>query len=145
MKNIDLKLRKVLRILFGSISFTTMAFIFQACYGMPFDRYQDVLITGTVRSKTTNLPVKGIKVMVNDEEHNYGITDENGKFNFYSSVPNYSYEKDNVLYSPDKVSIHFFDIDGIENGCFADTTIIVNPARKDEVKINVELKEKACE
>ena len=141
MKKTELKLRKALRTLFGCISFTAIAFIFQACYGMDRDWSYDVRLTGTVTSKTTNLPIKGIKVVVNDEGYNMGITDENGNFDFYSSVPNYSYERDDVHYSPDKVRVSFFDIDGIANGHFADTTIIINPARKDEVKINIQLRD----
>jgi len=137
-----LKLRKRLRTLFGGISLTAAAFVFHACYGMPPDNYDDVQITGTVRSKTTLLPVKGIKVMANDEGYNFGTTDENGNFDFYSTVPNFSYKSNDVSYSPDKVRINFLDIDGIENGHFSDTTIIVNRADKNKIIINVELTEK---
>jgi hypothetical protein len=47
-----------------------------------------------------------------------------------------------VYYAPDSVRVYFLDIDGIENGIFSDKTIIINPAHKNEVKINVELEEK---
>ena len=138
MKILELKSRKLLRKIFNGISLTAVAFIFQACYGMPPDCYHnDVKFTGTVTSKTTKSPIKGIKVIINDESHNIGITDENGKFEFYASVRNCLGE-----YS-ERVS--FLDIDGVENGCFADSTIIVNPARKDEVIVNVELEDKDCE
>jgi len=137
MKKIEIKFRKSLRKIFNGISLTAVAFIFQACYGVPFDEFYDVKLTGTVTSKTTNLPIQGIKVIVNDESHNMGITDENGKFEFYASVRNCLGE-----YSD---TVSFIDIDGIENGCFADRTIIINPANQDEVKINVELEEKDCE
>ena len=33
MKKIELKSRNLLRTIFGGISFTAMAFVFQACYG----------------------------------------------------------------------------------------------------------------
>jgi len=142
MKKIELKSRKLLRKIFGGISITAVAFTFQACYGMPEDPFYDVKLTGAVTSKTTNLPIKGIKVTVNDESHNLGITDKNGKFDFYASVPSWEYERDGILYKPDSVKVHFRDIDGIENGHFADTTIFINPARKDEVRINMQMIEK---
>ena len=143
MRKIELKSRKLLRAIFGSISLTTAAFIFQACYGMSKDMSYDVKLTGTVKSLSRNLPVKGIKISVNDDAYNYGITDENGEFGFYTSIFNHNYYgKDSVEYSPDKVKIHFTDIDGIANGSFADTTIIIDPAHKDEVRLNVVLDEK---
>ena len=86
MKKIELKSRQLLRKIFNGISLTAVAFIFQACYGVGPDCYSDVRLTGTVTSKTTNLPIQGIKVTVNDESHNIGITDENGKFDFYAGV-----------------------------------------------------------
>jgi len=141
MKKIELKSRKLLRKIFNGISLTAVAFIFQACYGVPHDDFYDVRFTGTVTSKTTNLPIKGIKVTVNDESHNIGITDAEGKFDFYAGVPNWEFDGNDVHYKPDSVSIHFRDIDGIENGFFRDTTIIIDPAHKDEVRINVELEE----
>ena len=142
MKKIELKSRKLLRKIFGGISVTAVAFAFQACYGMERDMFYDVKVTGTVMSKSTNLPIKGIKVIVNDESHNLGITDKNGKFDFYAGVPSHTYIRDGVRYKPDSVRVHFRDIDGIENGHFADTTIFINPAHKDEVKINMQMIEK---
>ena len=108
------------------------------------DMSYDVKLTGTVTSKTTNLPIQGIKVTVNDDGYNFGITDEKGKFDFYTSIQNYDYyNKDSsVLYTPDKVRIRFREIDGVKNDYFRDTTIIINPARKDEVRINMELEDK---
>ena len=128
----------------GGISITAVAFIFQACYGPNIDVSYDVKLTGKVTSKITNLPIQGIKVTVNDDGYNFGITDEDGKFDFYTSIPYYDYyNKDSsILYTPDKVRIRFRDMDGIKNGHFRDTTIIINPARKDEVRINMKLEEK---
>jgi len=40
MRKIELKSRKLLRIIFGSLSLTAMAFVFQACYGPPPDRHR---------------------------------------------------------------------------------------------------------
>jgi len=138
MKAIELKSRKLLRNIFNCFSITAVAFIFQACYGMPHDDFYDIKITGTVTSKTTNLPVQGIKVAV-DKGVNHGFTDKNGKFDFYASVPDWDYSTNSKI---DEVNIHFLDIDGVENGSFADTTIIIKPAYKDEVRINVALREK---
>ena len=144
MKKIELKSRKLLRKILGGVSITAVAFIFQACYGPDMDMSYDVKLTGTVTSKTTNLPIQGIKVTVNDDGYNFGITDEKGKFDFYTSIQNYDYyNKDSsVLYTPDKVRIRFREIDGVKNDYFRDTTIIINPARKDEVRINMELEDK---
>ena len=147
MRKIELKYRKLLRTLFGCVSLTAVAFVFQACYGTKPDWYYDVKLTGTVRSKTTNLPVKGIKVAVNNQ-FSCGFTDENGKFEFYASVPNeYCYDEfidttRTSRYTYDSVYVRFIDIDSVENGLFEEKTIIIAPAHKNEVKINVELEQK---
>jgi len=133
MKTIELKSRKLLRKIFNSFSITAVAFIFQACYGPgPDARYCDLKLTGTVISRTTSLPIPGIKVAVN-EWGNFGITDENGKFDFYASIPDCCNQKG--------LSIQFLDIDGAENGNFVGKTIPVDPACKNEVTINAELDE----
>jgi len=137
MKKIELKIRKSLRNIFKCFSLTAVAFIFQACYGPISDCYNDVKFAGTVTSKTTNLPIKGIKVTVNNDVFNMGITDENGNFEFYSIIQD--------CQSDNKLSINFLDIDGINNGCFADSTIIINSSGKNRIIINVELEEKQCE
>ena len=142
MKKIELKSRKLLRTIFGSISLTAMAFVFQACYGTKEDFYYDIKVSGTVRSKTTDAPIKGIKVTINSD-HNFGITDENGNFDFYASVPNfYEYYSDSVRFTPDSIPVQFLDIDGNENGTFSDTTVVIDPAHKNEIKINVLLDNK---
>jgi len=141
MKKLELKSRKILRKILGGISLTAVAFIFQACYGPDNGRLSDVKLTGSVTSKTTNMPINGIKISVN-EGYNYGFTDENGKFDFYAGIPDWNYEKDGVYYTPGSVKVHFLDIDGIENGNFADTTIVVSRKNLNEVIINVELREK---
>jgi hypothetical protein len=153
MRRIELKSRKLLRRIFGGISLTAVAFVFQACYGPGPDPFYDVKMTGRVVSKTTNKPIEGIKVAVNYYLRNncgYGYTNGNGEFNFYASVPNeYYYDHGFSIdstrfyrYTQDSVYVHFLDVDGIENGEFADTIIIINPAYKDEVRINVALEEK---
>jgi hypothetical protein len=153
MKKIELKARKLLRYLFGCVSFTAVAFVFQACYGTRDDDFYDVKLTGEVRSKTTNLPIKGIKVVLPyNKSYNFGITDEEGKFDFYASVSLYDfydhYEKIDSIsymryrYPSDSIPVHFVDIDGLENGYFEDKTVIINPAHKDEIKIYVVLEDK---
>jgi hypothetical protein len=138
MKKLQLKSRKLLRTLFGCLSFTAVAFVFQACYGTGPDPFYDIKLTGTVRARNTNLPIEGIKIVVNDEKFDSGFSDRNGNFGFYAKVPNYNYDG----YKPDRVMVYFLDIDGIKNGSFEDQIIIIDPAHKDEVKIHVELEEK---
>ena len=149
MRKVELKYRKLLRWLFGCVSFTAVAFVFQACYGPGPDPFYDVKLTGTVRSKTTNKPIEGIKVSVDDwngRYQSYGFTDENGRFDFYASIPENEhykyYDSLSVPYPDGSVGIHFLDVDGIENGEFEDKSILIIPAHKDEVKIFVELEEK---
>ena len=142
MKKIELKSRKLLRTIFGGVSLTAMAFVFQACYGTKDAPYYDIKVSGTVRSKTTDAPIKGIKVTVNSD-HNFGITDENGNFDFYASVPDeYAYIRDSASFTSDSIPVHFLDIDGNENGSFSDTTVVIDPAQKDEIKINILLEDK---
>jgi len=141
MTKFELKSRKLLRTIFGCISFTAVAFAFQACYGTGPDPFYDIRLTGTVKSETTNAPIKGIKIVVNDERFNYGFTDEKGNFDFYTSVPAFN-DYYHHEYKADSVRVYFLDIDGVENGNFEDKTVIINPAHKDEVKINVALETK---
>jgi hypothetical protein len=49
------------RKIIGGLCLTSIAFVFQACYGTPQDFGEDLLIEGQVKSKTTGLPIKGIK------------------------------------------------------------------------------------
>jgi len=71
------------RKLIGGLSFTSMMFIFQACYGTPQDLQYDVLVEGQVKSKTSGLPVKDIKVSPSRSTQ-YQRTDADGKFSFYT-------------------------------------------------------------
>ena len=135
MKKIELTSRKLLRKIFGGISLTAVAFTFQACYGTGPDEHCDMRFTGTVISKTTNLPIQGIKVALNDGII-YGFTDKNGKFDIYA------YEMD--LNCEDcisgKAKIHFLDVDGADNGHFADLSRdVIYPKCNGEVEMNIEL------
>ena len=141
MKKIELKTRALLRKVFGGISLTAAFFVFQACYGPEPDPAKDIKLSFTVKSKTTNLPVTGIKVAI-DNGLSCGFTDGNGELAFYTSVPNVVGYGDNVKYAPDSLKVHFLDPDGIENGLFVDKTVVVYPTHKDEIQIDVELEEK---
>ncbi len=135
MRKIELKTRKLLRKVFGCISLTTIAFVFQACYGMEPDCSYDTRLSGKVLSKATSLPVKGIKVSVASSP-NYAITDENGHFDFYACIQYYEEE-----ISPDSIPVLFEDFDGHENGSFSDKEISIDINGQDEVKISIELEE----
>ena len=142
MKKFELKTRKLLRAILGGISLTAVAFIFQACYGTPHDFGYDIKVSGIVKSKTINLPIKGIKIS-RQNDPSFALTDENGNFSFhtYIDTERYRYMND-TTYRPDSIPILFADIDSIENGYFYDKIVVIDPAHKDEVKINVELEEK---
>jgi hypothetical protein len=71
----------------------------------------DVLLQGTVRSKTTHQPIAGIKVSVG-ELLRYEITDSQGKFKIYTAS--------NTVYI-----IKFEDIDSTKNGAFVSKDTIV--------------------
>ena len=144
MKKFEFKLRKSFRNLLKGFSLTAVAFAFQACYGpmMDFEPFRDVKLTGTVVAENTNLPIEGIKVAVNNSRHNFAITDANGNFDFYASVPRWEFhDSDSIRHTPDSVRVHFRDIDGANNGLFSDTTIIVNPTRVEMVRINMAMRE----
>ena len=96
-----------------------------------------------MRSKTTNRPIKGIKVSVNDQSYNYGFTNAMGKFDFYVNIPHREYWiNDSIVYKPDSVKVQFLDVDGFENGKFRDTTVYVDFAHRNEVKIDMALEKK---
>jgi putative lipoprotein (rSAM/lipoprotein system) len=99
------------RKLIGGLSLTSALFIFQACYGTPQDMGFDILIEGKVRSRTTGIPVKGIKVSMEDRIQ-YELTNDEGNFSFYTEAAG-SYK------------IKFEDIDLLQNGNFEnrDTTL----------------------
>jgi hypothetical protein len=103
--------RKILRKIYTGLGLTTVALVFQACYGTPQTTGLDVLVRGTVKSKKTNAPIKGIKVSAK-ELYQYELTDSSGKFQFY--VPQ------------EEICIQFDDIDGTENGSYSSKEISFN-------------------
>src|SRR5512137_1911180 len=92
--------RKIL----GGLSLTSALFVFQACYGSLQDFGMDFLVEGKVKAKISGLPIKGIKVSVN-ENMQYSLTDDNGRFSFYTEIL-------------DSLTIKFEDIDSSQNGLY---------------------------
>jgi putative lipoprotein (rSAM/lipoprotein system) len=107
--------RKILRKIYTGLGLTTVALVFQACYGTPQTMGLDVLIQGTVKS-TTNDPIEGIKVSVTDV-YQYELTDSAGKFQIY--VP-----------QEDFCTIRFEDIDDEKNGSYKTKEIPVELSKK---------------
>jgi len=135
MKKIELKTRRLLREIFKGVSLTSLAFVFQACYGpLPDDRFCDVNFTGVVVSKSTNLPVEGIAVVIQNGARNTGYTDINGRFSIYAAIPGLS--ANGVT-----VKVSFQDIDGSANGHFDDTTVSVLCRCNEKATVDVELLE----
>jgi hypothetical protein len=104
--------RRILRKIYTGLGLTTVALVFQACYGTPQTMGMDVLIQGVVRSKRTKNPIEGIKVSVQDV-YQYEITDNSGKFQIY--VP-----QEGVY------TIQLDDIDGKDNGSYLSEKIPIN-------------------
>lgn len=105
--------RKILRKIYTGLGLTTVALVFQACYGTPpacnGTSGNDVLLRGTVKSKTTDAPIEGIKVSVKDMEQ-YELTNGAGKFQLY-------------VQREDSYTILLEDIDGAENGSYSSKEI----------------------
>jgi len=122
------------RKIIGGLCLSSIAFVFQACYGTPQDFGNDLLIEGQVKSKTSGLPIQGIKVSVDDKVQ-YTNTDENGKFSFY-------------IERLQNARINFTDIDSNHNGLFSnkDTLVTINDSvlmsKLPKVYLNIELENK---
>jgi len=103
--------RNWVRNIIRGLSFTSVLFVFQACYGSPQDFGADVLIEGQVKSKTSGLAIQGIKVSV-AYNMQYEFTDYNGRFAFYTE-------------KADNIKILVEDVDSAQNGAFrnADTVL----------------------
>ena len=117
------------RKLYGGLCLTSIAFVFQACYGTPQDFGADLLLSGQVKSKTTGLPIKGIKVSVIDGIQ-YSTTDVNGNFSFYTE-------------KFDSAKIRFEDIDSTLNGSFVTKDSVLTALKGDDIiTLKIELEEK---
>ena len=115
------------RTIIGGLCLTSIAFVFQACYGTPQDFGDDLLVEGLVKSKNTGLPIKGIKVSVADKVQ-YAYTDKDGKFSFYIQKVN-------------NTKIKFEDVDLTENGLYLDKdTLLTN--KEARVYLSIELENK---
>jgi len=122
------------RKIIGGLCLTSIAFMFQACYGTPQDIGQDLLIEGQVTSKTSGLPIKGIKVSV-DQRVQYANTDENGKFSLYMDKLQHA-------------KIKFTDVDSTRNIWISnkDTLITISDSvlrsKQPKVYFNIKLENK---
>lgn len=103
--------------IFGTLSFSTALFIFQACYGTPADIMQDNRVEGVVHSQTTGLPIPGIKVSWVNQSYS-GTTDQSGKFIFHLPVK-------------EEYILRFEDVDAAQNGSWLplDTVVKVPDGR----------------
>jgi hypothetical protein len=113
--------------LIGGLSLTSALFVFQACYGTPQDFGLDLLVEGQVKSKTSGLPIKGVKVSVANKEQ-YGLTDDDGRFGFYTE-------------KLEGLKLQFKDIDANENGLYVDRDTVLTDL-SDRVFLNIALEEK---
>jgi hypothetical protein len=115
--------RKIL----GGLSLTSALFVFQACYGSLQDFGMDLLVEGKVNSKISGLPIKGIKVSV-DENMQYSLTDDNGRFSFYTGLR-------------DSLIVKFEDIDSSQNGLFNNRDTLVTGVQE-RVFLEIAMEEK---
>jgi putative lipoprotein (rSAM/lipoprotein system) len=115
--------RKIL----GGLSLTSALFVFQACYGSLQDFGMDFLVEGKVKAKISGLPIKGIKVSVN-ENMQYSLTDDNGRFSFYTEIL-------------DSLTIKFEDIDSSQNGLYNNKDTLLTGVQ-DRVFLEIDMVEK---
>ena len=116
-----------IRKIIGGLSFTSAMFVFQACYGTPQAFGDDLLVEGQVKSKTSGLPIKGIKVSVADKMQSE-YTNDDGRFSIYTELR-------------DNVKIKFEDVDLLQNGTFLNKdTVLIN--LKERVFLNITLEDK---
>ena len=117
------------RKIYGGLCLTSIAFVFQACYGTPQDFGNDLLLTGQVNSKKTDLPIKGIKVSVVDGIQ-YVPTDDAGKFSFY-------------IGKTGSIRLKFEDTDADLNGSFqSKDTLVTTNKDVEEINLTIQLEEK---
>lgn len=115
---------KWLRNIGYALSLTTIAFIFQACYGPRRDYGNDILIEGKI-TDIEGKPIEGVKVS-NDGTFQYERSDSNGTFRMYTPIMD-EY----------KIKIE----DDRENSIYADKdTIIPSSDISSNININLQLK-----
>ena len=99
--------------IFGLFSLSAAIFIFEACYGHPGEfGFEEVQVRGYVKAKTTNEPIREIKVIVDYNEVEL-LTDENGYFSCW-------------LMQSSSHHIQFLDVDGTANGSFENYEATIN-------------------
>lgn len=116
-----------IRNIVGGLSLTSAMFVFQACYGTPQDFGSDLFIEGQVKSKTSGLPIKGVKVSVADNMQ-YEITDGDGKFSFYTEMI-------------DALTLKFQAVDSIHNGLYVDKDTVLTEI-SEKLYMDITLEEK---
>lgn len=93
---------------------------------MPQDFYEDIQLSGQVKSKTTGQALAGIKVSLKEMAHDQ-LTDESGEFLFFS-------------HDIEQATLVFEDVDGENNGAYASKdTVIAQPG--EYVVLEIELDE----
>ena len=122
MKKIELKYRKLLRAIFGCISLTAVAFVFQACYGVRGDYPENIVIRGKV-TDTLNTPLRNIKVSLKGEQL-ADTTDSNGMFCIHT-VGQCAYDMRFESIEPDSVSL-YLPKDTVINNENGDEVIFLN-------------------
>lgn len=113
--------------LLKGVCLTSVAFVFQACYGTGPDFGMDLYIAGQVNSKSSGLPIKGIKVSIENSPQ-YTYTDDEGNFSFYTEKRN-------------STKVQFEDIDFAENGLYLKKDTVLTAVDKEEIYLQIELEE----
>ncbi|HPB05824.1 MAG TPA: hypothetical protein PLQ09_09985 [Prolixibacteraceae bacterium] len=113
-----------IRQLITGVSFTSALFVFQACYGTPQDFGVDILVEGKVKSKSSGMPIQGIKVSVLGSIQSQ-LTDSQGFFSFYTE-------------RYDGLTLTFEDVDSHQNGSFLPHDTVI-PSSIDSVFLSVDL------
>ncbi|HOO84145.1 MAG TPA: hypothetical protein PLS94_06265 [Prolixibacteraceae bacterium] len=115
-------IRKIL----AGLSFTSVLFVFQACYGTPQDFGLDLLIEGQVKAENTGLPLQNIKVSVSNNSQ-YAYTNQNGEFSFYTE-------------RTENIALTFADTDSLQNGLYVSKDTLLNNAAE-KVFVSISLSE----
>lgn len=115
-------IRKIL----AGLSFTSVLFVFQACYGTPQDFGLDLLVEGQVKAENTGLPLPNIKVSVKNNSQ-YAYTNQNGEFSFYTE-------------RIEGIELNFADSDSLQNGLYAPKDTLLNNV-SEKVYVSISLPE----
>lgn len=118
--------------IFRGLCLTSVAFVFQACYGTGPDNGYDLYVKGQVVSKNTGLPIKGIRVSTGESRTQYEFTDEEGQFSFYTPTH-------------PSIQLNFEDVDSIENGFYLPKDTLITTDNKKRISVKIELEEKSDE